>query len=292
MLNPIHFKQCEDVIRRHSSSFYQAFRVLPSPKKEAVYVIYAFCRLIDDAVDEPETSPFTLNELREAFKNLDEAKGHFIWPALRWLFEAFPMSKSPFLTQMDGQERDLIDTHYEKMNDLEKYCYQVAGTVGEMLLPVLQETPNSVAPEAGVKLGKAMQLVNIIRDVGEDQARGRRYLPLDLMHQYGYTVRSFEEREVNAPFKKMIDALTKQADQWFKEGLDGLAALPIQSRLGVELAACYYRTIIDVIIQTNHYRVFEERAFVSDTMKQTLFSKVAHNLFEAEAEAKEGLAFL
>lgn len=288
MLKAIYLKKCEDMIRTHSSSFYQAFRLLPSPRKEAVYVIYAFCRMIDDAVDEPESAPFTLEQLRQAFDNLEEAEGHFIWPALRWLFDSFPVQKQPFFTQMDGQQRDLVQTTYETFDELNTYCYQVAGTVGEMLLPVLHDAPNASVVEAGIHLGKAMQIVNIIRDVGEDQRRGRRYLPHELMQKHGYTLDAFNKNIVNASFKKVIDELTEIADQWFQKGLLALAQFPSRSRFCMELSVAYYRAILDVATTLNHYEVFQTRAFVTDRMKLDLFKKVS----EKSLEDKEGLAFI
>lgn len=164
---------CEAMIKEGSTTFHRAFSFLPAPRKEAVYVIYAFCRLIDNAVDEPEQSAFTLEELEESFTRLESASGHFIWPAMRWLFTSFPVAKAPFFKQMEGQRMDYSKTHYDTLEQLETYCYLVAGTVGEMLVPVLHPAPDERTVEAGIWLGKAMQIVNVLRDVGEDQGRGR-----------------------------------------------------------------------------------------------------------------------
>lgn len=91
-MNEAILSRCEELMQKGSSSFYQAFRGLPSPRREAVYVIYAFCRMIDDSVDEPEHSPYTIHEIHDLFDRLDDAEGHFIWPALRWLFSIFLIS--------------------------------------------------------------------------------------------------------------------------------------------------------------------------------------------------------
>lgn len=267
-------QQCEDSMRRGSSSFYHAFRDLPEKRRHAVYVIYAFCRLIDDSVDEPDTSPFTIHELRERFVDLDRADGHFIWPALRWLFDGFPnLDRQPFLNQMDGQLSDLTLLHYDTMEQLERYCYLVAGTVGEMLLPVLRDDLHAEAAEAGIALGKGMQIVNIIRDVGEDLGRGRRYIPAELMLRHGYTDEDLSRGVIDARFVAMIDELHAQAAIWLQQGLSNLDSYPKRSGLSVALAAAFYGAIFDQV-RRNGYDVFGRRAIVPDEEKGVLLRHV------------------
>ncbi|MET3682787.1 phytoene synthase [Alkalibacillus flavidus] len=264
---------CEQMMKKDSSSFYHAFKHLPSPRKEAVFIIYSFCRMIDDAVDEPETSPYTLDELENKFTHLNDAEGHFIWPALRFLFHHFSVTKDPFYTQFAGQRLDYEQTHYDTLEDLEEYCYRVAGSVGEMLLPVLHDAPSERVTEAGIALGKGMQIVNIIRDVGEDQQLNRRYLPRDILEKHGYTLEDFDNQVVNEAFVDAIEALITQADDWFEQGLDGLDTYPDESALAIRLAAMYYREIIEVVREQD-YHVFHERAIVSADRKASLFLRV------------------
>ncbi|QSF44794.1 phytoene/squalene synthase family protein [Paenibacillus tianjinensis] len=267
--------QCGELMRRGSSSFHKAFDGLPSPRREAVHVIYAFCRIIDDSVDEPENSPYTIHELRSMFLKLEQAEGHFIWPALRWLFSSFPqLSQEPFLLQMEGQLRDLTFTHYETMEQLESYCYLVAGTVGEMLLPVLRDDDNEEARAAGISLGMGMQLVNIIRDVGEDLRRGRRYLPLEVLQRNGYSEEELAQGEVNERFIAVLQELKRDALTYFKRGLDNVWTYPPQSGMAVELAAAFYAAILDAVAAEN-YDVFHKRAYVSDEAKVLMFRRTA-----------------
>lgn len=278
-------QQCEDSMRRGSSSFYHAFRDLPERRRHAVYVIYAFCRLIDDSVDEPETSPFTIHELKERFLDVEKAEGHFIWPALRWLFSSFPnLDRQPFLNQMNGQLSDLTLLRYETMEQLEHYCYLVAGTVGEMLLPVLRDDLHAEAAEAGIALGKGMQIVNIIRDVGEDLARGRRYIPAELMSRHGYTDEDLDRGIVDERFIAMIDELHGQAAEWFAKGLSNLESYPKRSGLAVALAAAFYGAIFDQV-RRNGYDVFERRAIVPDEEKGVLLMRVLAAFSEADGAA-------
>ncbi|WP_082472310.1 phytoene/squalene synthase family protein [Paenibacillus bovis] len=268
-------QSCEEMIRHGSSSFYYAFSWLTSPQKEAVHVIYAFCRMIDDSVDEPEQSVYTIQELQSLFANLEQAEGHFIWPSLRWLFEAFPsLSRAPFQRQMDGQTYDLTFTRYSTMRELEHYCYLVAGTVGEMLLPVLKGEHSEEIRHSGIALGKAMQIVNIMRDIGEDGRRGRRYIPLELLKKHGYTEQELENGVIDERFRALMDELRLLAEQWFATGLGDLRAYPERSAFTVELAATFYAGIMDVIAENGH-DVFSRRAYVDDARKRELLIQVA-----------------
>ncbi|WDH82311.1 phytoene/squalene synthase family protein [Paenibacillus urinalis] len=274
-MNEAIISRCEEMIRKGSASFYHAFRGLPSPRREAVFVIYAFCRLIDDSVDEPDQAPYSIFQLQHHLKELDQAEGHFIWPALRWLFGEFPnLTKEPFFRQMEGQISDLTLTHYSTMKELEHYCYLVAGTVGEMLLPVLRDDNSVSAMTSCIALGKAMQIVNIVRDVGEDKARNRRYIPMELMVRHGYTMEDFEEGIVDERFISVIRELQEIASRWFEEGLADVNTYPPLSGFAVELAASFYASILDAV-EANQYDVYTKRAFVTDERKMKLFLKLA-----------------
>lgn len=271
MLKKPYAKACEKAMKQHSASFYQAFRELPSPRKEAVFVIYTFCRMIDDSMDEPENSVYTLDELEWNFQHLSKAEGHFIWPSLRWLFDTFPnLEPAPFFTQIKGQRMDEKHTHYETFEQLEEYCYHVAGSVGEMLLPVLHDYPSEKIVQAGIKLGKAMQIVNILRDVGEDLERGRRYIPLSILSAYDYSEEAFYAQELSMSFRQVIDDLINTANSWFEEGMEGLNTYPESSAFAITLASSYYAAIMDVI-KENDYDVFHKRAYVSQSRKLALY---------------------
>ena len=264
---------CKNMMKNGSSSFYQAFKFLPKKQREAVYVIYSFCRMIDDAVDDPENSAYSLDEIEYHFDHLDKAEGHFIWPALRWVLSEYDLSKVPYYTQISGQRLDYVRTSYQTMEELEDYCYRVAGSVGEMLIPVLRDGADEDLVEAGIYLGKAMQIVNIIRDIGADQKLGRRYVPLEIMEQYGYLEQEWQNQVVNVALKDLIQALTNQADVWFNYGLQYIDSYPPKSALSMKLAAGYYREIIRVV-RENDYHVFTERAIVTNKRKGQLLMQL------------------
>jgi phytoene/squalene synthetase len=265
---------CERMIRAGSSTFHKAFSFLPSPRREAVYVLYAFCRMIDDAVDEPCSSPYSLDELEARFLRLEEAEGHFIWPALRWLFALYPVPREPFLRQMQGQRLDLALTRYDSLEQLDRYCYLVAGTVGEMLLPILHDSPDAKIRAAGIELGKAMQIVNIVRDIGEDWRRGRRYVPLELMQRFGCTEADFAEGRISPAFQALLGSMMEAAQRWMKRGLAGFAGCPPEGAFCVELAARTYLAILDQV-RANDYDVFSTRAVVSSRRKLAILLDVA-----------------
>lgn len=268
-------QQCEELMKRGSTSFHRAFDGLPSPRREAVHVIYAFCRMIDDSVDEPEDSPYSIHELVSHFRDLENAEGHFIWPALRWLFSSFPqLGPEPFHLQMEGQIRDLSFTRYETMDQLKNYCYLVAGTVGEMLLPVLREDQNEEVRVAGISLGIGMQLVNIIRDVGEDLRKGRRYVPLEVMERNGYGQQELEDGVINERFIAVLQELRGEALKWFEKGLANVHTYPWESGMAIELAASFYAAILDAV-EADGYDVFRRRSYVSEEAKFQLFRRTA-----------------
>lgn len=260
---------CKAMMKKGSSSFYHAFKFLPKKQREAVYVIYSFCRMIDDAVDEPENSPYTLDELEGHFDQLDTAKGHFIWPALRWVMQEYDLPKEPYYIQISGQRLDYVRTSYQTMEQLEDYCYRVAGSVGEMLIPVLLSNADETLIEAGISLGKAMQIVNIIRDIGADQNLGRRYVPLEIMEKHNYQEKDWQNKVVNQELREVIETLTNQADEWFNEGMRYIDGYPPKSALSMKLAAGYYREIIRVV-RENNYHVFTDRAIVTNKRKSQL----------------------
>jgi phytoene synthase len=175
---------------------------------------------------------------------------------------------------MEGQLRDLTFTHYETMEQLESYCYLVAGTVGEMLLPVLRDDDSEEARAAGISLGMGMQLVNIIRDVGEDLRRGRRYLPLEVLRRNGYSEQELAQGEVNEQFIAVLQELKSDALVYFKQGLSNVHTYPPESGLAVELAAAFYAAILDAVA-AGGYDVFRRRAYVSEEAKAMMFMHTA-----------------
>lgn len=167
------YAYCEKIIKRHSKSFYYAFSNLPKDKARAVYAIYAFCRTADDSVDENKTSGLQLIALDRLTDELSHfAKGqevdHPLWRALRDVFNRFDMDIQPFYEQLTGQRMDIHFISPSNLSTLETYSKYVAGSVGKMLLPIIASNAKTDLNRVAEDLGIAMQLTNILRDVGED----------------------------------------------------------------------------------------------------------------------------
>lgn len=177
---------CRAVVQSSGSSFHYAFYLLPRPKRDALSAVYAFCRAADDIADAAGvTKPADRLEAwrREVERAHAGRPVHSIGRALSWAMDSFALPKQPLLDLVDGVATDLTTTRYESAAQLEGYCYAVASTVGLMCVRIFG-AGRGVADEYAVSLGKAFQITNILRDIGEDAERGRIYLPqedLDLV---------------------------------------------------------------------------------------------------------------
>ncbi len=177
---PADLEHCRALLRAGSKSFSTAGRLLPRPVRDRATVLYAFCRVADDEVDDdPRASVATIDGLRE---RLDRAYGgrpkeHPVDRALAGLLADTPVPRAIPHALLEGMEWDVAGRRYETLDDLRGYAHRVAGTVGEMMT-LLMGTRGSDVLARAADLGVAMQLTNVARDVGEDARRGRVYLPL------------------------------------------------------------------------------------------------------------------
>jgi phytoene synthase len=175
------YAYCQEITRRSSSNFYYAFLLLPPERREALFALYAFCRFIDDIVDEegPAGPSELLARWREELEGAYRGRAaHPIGRALADAVARFPLEKRHFLELIAGVEMDLSRRRYERFDDLYRYCYRVASTVGLLCIEIFGYQTAS-ARDYAVDLGVAFQLTNILRDVMEDARRDRVYLPLE-----------------------------------------------------------------------------------------------------------------
>lgn len=174
---------CSAIARAHGRTFYLASRFLPLPRQKAIHAIYAYCRIADDIADR---SP----DLAAAAGDLDAWEAQIAHPtdpvalAFAAVREQYGIPDAPVRDLLAGVRMDLNPAHYETWDDLRRYCYHVAGTVGLMTAPVLGCQQAAALPHA-IDLGIAMQLTNVLRDVGEDAGQGRLYLPLQDLARFG-----------------------------------------------------------------------------------------------------------
>ncbi len=271
------YDYCRRVTQRASKTFYWGSVFLPQPKRQAVWAVYALCRIVDDIVDE-EMHPDTpraghlsgsstpkqeLNYWRQSIERVYQRGGadnNLVQRAWSDVLERYPVPLTPVLELLDGVEMDLTINRYQSFDELYLYCYRVAGTIGLLTSPIFGYQDKTALHHA-VDLGVALQLTNILRDIGEDARRNRIYLPQEEMQRFGYTESDLMQGIVNAAFCELIRFQMARADNYYQRSQPGISLLSPDSRLAIRLSGTLYRGILDRI-HLNNYNVFTKRASV------------------------------
>lgn len=268
------YAYCEAIIKKHSKSFYYAFSGLPVEKANAVYAIYAFCRIADDSVDENpllRDKVLALKKLKSELDLFDKNKeiDHPLWRSLRHVFNTFDMNIDFFYDQLIGQEMDIDFSSPKTVAELEKYSYYVAGSVGLMLLPIIASENHHELKSAAVDLGVAMQITNILRDVGEDYyEKGRIYLPEEELIAYNYTSDNLDAEVINESFIQLWEKLAVRAEYLYDCFTNYTSKFDADSQIPVSLSAMVYRGILDAV-RENNYDCLSQRNYVDkDTMSE------------------------
>ena len=247
------------ITREYSKSFYLSSLLLPSHKRQAIHALYGFCRVSDNIVDHGDSN--ALEELARwrhaAFRPLPEQQDPVLmaWADVR---ERYHVPRRYAEELLDGMAMDLTLRTYQTWEELSHYCYCVASTVGLMSMHITGFN-HPEAFDYAVKLGIALQLTNILRDVGEDASRGRVYLPLEDIEHFGLTYAHFCHGQVDERFVRLLDFEIERAERLYNEAWPGIGLLSPDSRLSVATAAIVYRGILNKIRQ-NRYDVFNQRA--------------------------------
>ncbi|TSE36148.1 presqualene diphosphate synthase HpnD [Tepidimonas charontis] len=237
------------------SSFYYAFLFLPPARRAAITAFYAFCREIDDIVDEthdPQVAQTKLHWWREQVALTFAAQGrpqHPVLQALQPHIGAFGLTPEPLWHIIDGCEMDVHQNRYLDFAALQRYCHLVAGVVGEVSARIFGQTDPGTTAYAH-RLGLALQLTNIIRDVGEDALRGRLYLPIDELQRFGVKAHEILKRGIGAgpDFAARFDALLRfQIERALTTYDEAVALLPLADRRAQKpglMMASIYRTLL------------------------------------------------
>ncbi|WP_214630888.1 phytoene/squalene synthase family protein [Paenibacillus agaridevorans] len=286
------YRYCEEIIKKNSKSFYYAFLQLPRKKANAVFAIYAFCRLADDAVDNVrgrEESLEALHNLENELMLFDQGReiNHPLWRALRDVFRRYDMRIEPFYEQLKGQRMDICFSAPRSLSELEAYSYYVAGTVGLMLLPIVASESKRDLRQTGIRLGTAMQITNILRDVGEDAARGRIYLPSDEMEAEAYSESDLKKAVINNSFKRVWEKLALRSEELYDEFMQDIDEFDADSRFQVLLSAQIYRGILNAV-RRNGYDCFSTRNAVSKLEMRSLYNQTK-DLMKRENEGERRL---
>jgi len=265
------YNHCEDVTRRSSSNFYYAFRLLPPPRRSALYAVYAFCRFVDDtADDENQVDPAkSLGRWREEVRQVyDGAATHPISRALTDTVRRFSLKQSHFLNVIRGAEMDLIRKRYATFEQLHEYCYLVASTVGLLCIEVFGHRHPSAGNYA-IDLGVAFQLTNILRDVMEDARRGRIYLPLEDLRQFDCSEDDLLSGRYSARVAALMAFECGRARAYYLRARGSLALEDRSSLAPAEAMRLIYERLLDRI-EAKQFNVFGPKVSLPRYAKVTL----------------------
>ena len=260
---------CASKAAASGSSFYYAFRFLPPRKKAAIQALYAFCREVDDAVDkvsDPQAAAtrlgFWRGEIEAVFSGTPQ---HPVGRALAEVVPEFGLDEAYFHEIIDGVAMDLEQDRYATFTELQLYCYRVASVVGLLSIEIFGYTQRATRDYAH-RLGIAFQLTNILRDVGEDAASGRIYLPQEDLEAFGVTEGALLEGRAEAGFRDLLAFEVERARNAYDEAL---AELPQQDRWnqlpGLVMAAIYRQVLEQVAHDPD--KVLVERVGLSPLRK-------------------------
>lgn len=255
------YQDCEAITRQHSRTFFVASGLLPEGKRNAARALYAFCRISDDLVDDLRPNAIKLlTEWRNQTIKVQPVGENNV--ALAWAHTC-QQYKIPwrYAEQLiDGVAMDLKRTRYQTFDELAHYCYGVACTVGLMSMHIVGYQSRDAIPYA-IQLGVALQMTNILRDVGEDWQLGRVYLPQDELAAFELSEGDIERGEVTDKWREFMRFQIERTRRLYRDSMPGIAMLDKDGRFAIGAAAELYRAILDNIEQ-NDYNVFDRRAYV------------------------------
>ena len=267
---------CKQKAAESGSSFTVSFVFLPKDKRDAMTALYAFCREVDDVVDECSdynVAQVKLNWWKSEVANLYAgAPQHPVSKALQPIIAQFHLAQEHFLEIIDGMEMDLKFNRYEDFSQLQLYCYRVASCVGLLTAQIFGFTNRKTLKYAH-DLGMALQLTNIIRDVGEDARRGRIYLPLDELRKAKVSEDDILKSRETPEIKELIEYQIERAEKFYDKAMRELPPEDAkQQRAGLMMAAIY-RTLLREIKADGAEKVLNSKVAIPPMRKLTLALK-------------------
>jgi len=268
---------CADKAAQSGSSFHYSFRLLDPARRTAITALYAFCREVDDAVDEvadPDIARVKLAWWRTEVDALFKGSPHHpVAMALLPVVRRYGLPEAHLQTVIDGMQMDLDTVRYLDFAGLELYCHRVAGVVGLMSAEIFGYADPATRGYAR-DLGVAFQLTNIIRDVGEDARRGRIYLPQDDLARFGVASSDLLRARSSPEFARLMAFEVDRARSWYDRALGQLPASDRRAqRAGLAMAAIY-RTLLDEIARDG-YQVLDRRIALTPLRKLWIATRAA-----------------
>ncbi len=271
------FQEARNITKKFAKTFYLASLFLPKEKKFASYAVYAICRLSDETVDNsaPAGQKENLYELELKISRSYTGKqiNEPLLAAFSQTVNKYKIPKEYFDALTRGMRMDLEIKRYEDFSSLYEYCYRVAGVVGLIMLKIFGYKDNSAEGPA-VKLGVAMQLTNILRDIKEDFSRGRIYLPQDEMARFDISEQQLSAGNVDGKYREFLRFQIKRCRQFYNDSLQGIKL--INSPLCRFVVLCMKEVYSGILekIEKNNYNVFTMRAQVGKLKKAGIILKI------------------
>lgn len=260
---------CQQKAAQSGSSFYYSFLFLPPERRRAITALYAFCREVDDIVDEVHEADVARAKLawwRTEVANLFSGQPqHPVTKALAPFAQAYGLDAVRMNEIIDGMEMDLTHRRYADFDSLRLYCHRAAGVVGQLSASIFGFREASTL-EYAENLGIAFQLTNIIRDVGEDARRGRIYLPIDELASHGLSPEDILQRRGSDAFRQLMAFQAQRAESYYDLAFSKLAAVDKRDQRAGLIMAAIYRTLLDEIRRDN-FDVLDKRIALTPLRK-------------------------
>jgi len=275
------YEACRQITKQYAKTFYLGTKFFDEEKRKAVWAIYAWCRRTDDIVDKPRKETVSLRtELSEwgrRLKDVWRGRPHdLIDLALVDTVRNYPeLAIEPFEDMIKGMVMDLDQNRFETFEELYIYCYRVAGTVGVMMMPVMGTAPGCTYEEAlepALALGVALQLTNILRDVGEDRVRQRIYLPQEDLVRFGISEQALLKGIKDEKYVAMLKFQIERAREWYQKAEGGIPMLAPDCQLPIRASLDMYSTILNKI-EANDYDNFNKRAYTAKWEKLAMLPR-------------------
>ncbi|MEP6657563.1 MAG: presqualene diphosphate synthase HpnD [Betaproteobacteria bacterium] len=268
---------CAQKAAQSGSSFYYSFLFLPPPRRRAITALYAYCREVDDVVDEISDPQLARTKLAwwrsEVAAMFAGNPSHPVTRALEPLLDTYDLREAHLQAVIDGMAMDLDRSRYLDFAELERYCHRVAGVVGILSANIFGHTQDATLDYAH-DLGIAFQLTNIIRDVGEDARRGRIYLPQEDLARFHVTPSGLLQRDIGPAFADLMRFEVARARQWYERALAQLPAADRGAQRPGLIMAAIYRTLLDEI-ERSHFAVLDQRIALTPLRKFWIAWKTA-----------------
>ena len=262
-MKPIDY--CKQKVAQSGSSFTVSFLFLPRDRRHAMTALYAFCREVDDVVDECtdyNVAQIKLNWWKSEIQNCyDKKPQHPVSHALQPFISTFNLDKAHFLAIIDGMEMDLKFNRYEDFEQLHLYCYRVASVVGLLTANILGYK-NKLTLKYAHDLGMAFQLTNIIRDVGEDARRGRIYIPLDELKKANVSEADILQSRETSQVKALMETQIQRAETYYDNALRQLPSEDTSTQRAGLMMASIYHALLKEIKQMSAEKVLNRKTSI------------------------------